>query len=284
MIASMNYIKRNALDKAGKLIILLFLGVFLSHCKKENLDLLEYPSYSFNIKELELRVEDLNANRVFWNETMGFPLVDQTSGSFTVQIGESRLKFIPKNTTNPPIYHFSISIPQNQVEKALDWLKNDGNKYPDGPTQPITIIKDELSGAEIISKPLYNANSVFFADAAGNVIELIARNNIDNAVEGNFSMQQFLKISEVSVVTKQVRQCEEMLDEEFGAKAFPRTTSGYKPVGGAEGVFLLVIPGRPWIPTESNLATEYETIITVQDSEEKEFMLPGSLVTVKTEL
>lgn len=257
----------------------------LSNCKKENLNPLEYPETSVNIKELTLRVDNVNytSNRVFWTEVLGFPLLSQTAQSYTIGIGDSRLTFRPKNTTNPPIYSFSISIPQNQVEKALDWLKNEGGKYPDGPTEPINIIKDEITGAEIINKPLYNANSVFFNDAAGNIIELIARNDVNNSVEGDFNREQFLKISEAPVVTKQVRECEEVLDAEFGIKAFPRTTSGYRPVGGADGVLLLVIPGRPWIPTQTITAQQYDVIITLQDSEEKEFMLPSSQVTIITE-
>lgn len=259
--------------------------ISLSNCREENLDPLEYPEKSVNIKELTLRVDNIhyNSNRIFWTEVLGFPLLDQTSGSYTIGIGESKLTFRPKNTTNAPIYSFSISIPQNQVEKALDWLKNEGGKYPDGPTEPVTIIKDEITGAEIINKPLYNANSVFFNDAAGNVIELIARNNIDNAIEGDFSRESFLKISEAPIVTKQVRECEELLDEEFGLKAFPRTTSGYRPVGGSDGVLLLVIPGRPWIPTQTVEAQQYDVIVTIQDPEEKEFLLPSSQAIIRTE-
>jgi catechol 2,3-dioxygenase-like lactoylglutathione lyase family enzyme len=263
------------------------MGIFLPACRKEDLDPLEYPSVSLKIRELGIRVEDMNASRVFWTETLGFPLLSLTANEFVVQIGSSRLSFRPKNTTNPPVYHFSINIPQNQVENALDWLKHPEN-YVNGPSQAIEIITDELSGAEIINKPLYNANSVFFKDNSGNIVELIARNELENSVEGDFGREQFLRISEVSVVTKEVRECEEILNTEFGAKAFPRTTSGYKPVGGVEGVVLLVVPGRPWIPTQSLVAEQYDTVITIEDTEEKEFMLPGvfpaAVVTVKTEV
>ncbi|MEX1189718.1 MAG: hypothetical protein WED33_10710 [Bacteroidia bacterium] len=285
MISSILHNRFSFIKKSGFLILALGILLSASSCKKEDLDPLEYPTTSLEIKEIVLRLDNIywQSNRIFWTETLGFELISQTALSYTIQVGDSRLTFRPKNTTNSPTYSFSISIPQNQVENALAWLKNENGEFADGPTQPITIIRDELTGAEIINKPLYNANSVFFRDAAGNVIELIARNDIENSVEGPFNRSQFLKISEAPVVTKQVRDCEEILDSEFGAKAFPRTTSGYRPVGGAEGVLLLIIPGRPWIPTETDLATQYDIEIIVKHPEEKEFLLPSSMATIRTE-
>lgn len=275
--------RRNFMKQLGMLSAAAGLGLMASSCKKEELDPVTAPDYSFKIKELDLRVEDVLANKAFWAGTMGFELLAEGSQFFTVKVGDSRLTFRYKNTTNPPINHFSINIPQNQVENALDWLKNEGGKYADGPTEPVRIIRDEKTNAEIINKPLYNANSVFFSDHAGNVIELIARNELDYTVEGPFSRDQFLRISEVSVITRNSRDCQTKLEEEFGAKPFPRGTSGYTQVGGVDGVLLLVIPGRPWIPTESILAEPYNTVVTLQHSQEKEFMLPSSAVLVKTE-
>jgi hypothetical protein len=124
---------------------------------------------------------------------------------------------------------------------------------------------------------------VFFNDHAGNIVELIARNDLATEVDGPFDREQFLRISEVSVVTRNSRDCQEKLLEEFGASPFPRGTSGYTQVGGVDGVLLLVIPGRPWIPTESEVAFPYDTVITLQHPQQKEFLLPGSPAIIKTE-
>jgi catechol 2,3-dioxygenase-like lactoylglutathione lyase family enzyme len=275
--------RRDFMKQLGLLSAAAGLGIMASSCKKENLDPIEAPEFSFDIRELELRVDDLQKNMAFWSQVMGFELLINGGDYFTVRIGASRLTFRKKNTLDPPINHFSINIPRNQVENALDWLKNEGGKYADGPTAPVTIVKDEITNAEIINKPLYNANSVFFNDHAGNIIELISRNELDTVVEGPFSREQFLRISEVSVITRNSRDCQEKLEEEFGAKPFPRGTSGYTQVGGVNGVMLLVIPGRPWIPTESVVAFPYDTVITVQHPQEKEFLLPGSPALIRTE-
>lgn len=275
--------RRDFMKQLGMLSAAAGLGMMASSCKKEDLQPATAPDYSFKIKELNLRVENVLANKAFWVETMGFELLAQGNQFFTVKIGDSRLTFRPKSTVNPPIYHFSINIPQNQVENALDWLKNEGGKYIDGPTASVNIVRDEITNAEIINKPLYQANSVFFNDHAGNIIELIARNELDYTVDGPFTRDQFLRISEVAVITRNSRDCQTRLEEEFGAKPFLGGTSGYTQVGGVDGVLLLVIPDRPWIPTESNLAYPYETIVTLQHPQEKEFTLPGSFVLVKTE-
>jgi catechol 2,3-dioxygenase-like lactoylglutathione lyase family enzyme len=275
--------RRDFMKQLGMLSAAAGLGMMASSCKKEDLGPITAPDYSFKIKELELKVANLLANKTFWVETLGLELLAEGSQFFTIKIGDSRLTFRQINSSTPIIYHFAINIPQNQVENALDWLKNEGGKYADGPTASVKIVRDEITNAEIINKPLYQANSVFFNDHAGNIIELIARNELAYTVEGPFNKDQFLRISEVAVVTRNSRDCQIKLEEEFGAKPFPGGTSGYTQVGGVDGVLLMLIPGRSWIPTESNLAVANQTIVTLQHPEEKEFTLPGSFVVVKTE-
>jgi hypothetical protein len=89
--------RRRFLKQAGFLSAAVGMGIFLPACRKEDLDPLEYPSVSLKIRELGIRVEDMNASRVFWTETLGFPLLSLTANEFVVQIGSSRLSFRPKN-------------------------------------------------------------------------------------------------------------------------------------------------------------------------------------------
>ena len=256
-------------------------------CKKETLDPFVYPERSFEITELEIRTRNLDSSRIFWSQTLPFELIDSTAGSFTVKIGTSRLKFRPSGSIDPPVNHFAITIPKNQIERALDWLKNPDGKYSDGPKNPIRIIRDEATGAEIISDPKMNTRSVYFDDGAGNIIELVAKKDFGTEVIGDFSKDQFLKISEVALVTKNIQKCLDILSEKFNVQQFPGSTSGYKPVGGGDGIILLIVPNKPWTPTESIVATSYETSVTIRFPVEMTISIPNfvtySNFTLKTE-
>lgn len=282
-MSSNRNIRRDFLLKAGLLSAAFCFALLQPACKKEVLDLKEYPGQSVRIKELNLRTKSLIEARQFWESGLGFQVIDSSPSSITFQVGDSRLTFRNQTTINPPVYHFAIAIPSNQVENALDWLKNQDGKYPDGPPQPVPILKDESSGAEIIYNAPYQTRSVFFRDPNGQVVELVGRELADNAVEGDFNRSMMMGITNFSLVTKEVRKCEDILRSEFGFKAFPNTTSGYKPVGGIDGTLTLIIPGRPYIPTESLESVPYTAIVTVQHPQPKEIVMPGSEVLIKTE-
>ncbi len=275
-----NY-SRVFLKASGLLVIMAFLVV--SSCRKEELDPLVYPENSIVYKELVLRTASLQAATEFWQGQLGFEVIDNTPTSVTFQIGSSRLKFLNQVTINAPIYHFAIEIPANQVENALDWLKNEGGKYADGPQQAVEILTDEETGAEIIYRPLYKSRSVFFKDPNGQIIELIGREASENTVDGVFSRSLMTKICDFSLITKDARKCETLLNEEFGFRAFEGTSSSYKPVGGAHGTLTMLIPGRPFIPTESIESFPYGAVVIIQHPEDKEFTLPGSEVILRTE-
>jgi hypothetical protein len=216
-------------------------------------------------------------------------MIDSTLNSVTIQVGTSRLKY---NRINPdfdptPINHFAIRIPKNQIEKALDWLKNEGGKYPNGPKKPVKIIRDELTGAEIIQNPIYNTSSIYIEDDAKNIIELVAHRSFGAEQEGDFSKEQFLNISEVAIVTTMVDQCQDKLQSEFGAQIFPKTTYGYRPVGGENGAFVIIVPNKPWAPTQSVVSQAFTTTVTIRYPELKTVQMPQKPVSgfkIKTEL
>lgn len=232
----------------------LLLLVLLNSCRKEELDPITYPSKSFDIAELEIRTGDLEQAYKFWTETIGMAVLDSSTYQFTIKIGTSRLTYRYYSSTIPLVNHFAISIPGNQIEKALDWIKNKDGKYPNGPKNPVEIILNEKTGAEINSNPIFNSNSIFITDGVGNIIELIARHDFGENVTGDFNQDQFLKISEVAIVTKNISKCQNIITEEFGMEVFPNTTSSYKPIGGPDGIILLIMTNKPWTPTESVLA------------------------------
>ena len=69
--------------------------------------------------------------------------------------------------------------------------------------QPNSILVDETGKDEFESKS-WNSDSVYFKDAAGNVLEFIARHNLKNAVEEEFDSSQILNVSEIGLPSEDV--------------------------------------------------------------------------------
>jgi catechol 2,3-dioxygenase-like lactoylglutathione lyase family enzyme len=166
----------------------------LSSCYDDRLDPLTIPENPFEIIELNLRARRLDKNRYFWETLLGFTVVDSPNpGQYTLQVGNTRLTFRPSNLPPEleasffPQYHFTISIPSNQIEACLEWVAQQKGTYPDNEEAVIPLWKDYLNGSEIVRRNLYNSQSVFIKDPAGNVIELLARHDMNNTVTGAFN-------------------------------------------------------------------------------------------------
>jgi len=254
--------------------------VLLSGFSCRDDDPYQMPEKSLEILKLKIDTKNFAESRIFWTENLGFEEVSSTASEFTVRVGSSLLTFkafpfIPQFPRSPQ-YHFSLNIPSNQAENALEWLKNEGNKYSDGPSNPVEIWESEFTGAEIIRRDRYNAHSVFFKDPGGNVIELIARHNLNNQQEGIFNHSMILNISGVAIVTRDVKESAKRIRNTFDVIEVPGTTSGFKPLGSENGLIVLVVPGRSWEPTDSQSAESWPMEITVRHPQPLEIQIPGT--------
>jgi catechol-2,3-dioxygenase len=267
----------------------------LSSCYDDRLDPLTIPEKPFEIVELDIRARRLEQNRFFWETLLGFTVVDSPNPSqYTLQVGNTLLTFRPSNlppdleATFFPQYHFTISIPTNQIEACLEWILSRKAFNPDvNPNEEVTIPlwKDYLDGAEIVRRNLYNSQSVFIQDPAGNVVELLARHDKPEIRDGAFNKDMFIGISEVGIVTRDIRKTATLLKETFGADEVQGSSNSFKPIGGATGLLKLIVPGKPWVPTDNELAVSHEMELTIRHSEVLDpILLPQSGVTIKTVL
>jgi hypothetical protein len=75
------------------------------------------------------------------------------------------------------------------------------------------------------------------------------------------------------------------LKEIFGVEDVVGSSNSFKPIGGATGLLKLIVPGKPWIPTDNELAVSHEMELTIRHSEVLDpILLPQSGVTIKTVL
>jgi len=190
-----------------------------------------------NILELRLFTNELSKQKEFYSNILGLEISSEENSSFKIKIGASKLTFIENNSIDNPYYHYAINIPENQINEAINWL---GSK--------VKLI--EYENSPLVNFPNWNAHSVYYYDACGNIVELIARHNLNNKSDKEFSVKSFLNISEVGMPVENVKDFYNVLNEKLGEKLWWGNFETFAAIGDEEGLFIVVTSRRNWFPTD----------------------------------
>jgi catechol 2,3-dioxygenase-like lactoylglutathione lyase family enzyme len=188
-----------------------------------------------DIIRLELLSADLPAQRDFYAKILQLP-VRLDASNLDVQAGRTLLRFVHAADFDGA-YHFAFNIPENQFEVAKRWILS-----------RLPLLRDE-SGKDEFHSDSWNSDSVYFKDAAGNVLEFIARHSMKDATDGDFDGKQILNVSEIGLPSENVIGFANELCTALGLSVFrqePNET--FTPVGDDQGLFILPIKNRIWIP------------------------------------
>lgn len=189
-----------------------------------------------NITRLELLSADLQVQYDFYANILELP-VELTSFGLEVNAGETDILF----TQAPPgfdgAYHFAFNIPENQIQAAKAWISS-----------RVPLLRD-ASGSDEFDSKSWNSQSLYFKDAAGNVLEFIARHNLRNPVEGGFESKQILNVSEIGLPSEDVIHFANELCSKLNLSTFKQEPNeSFTPVGDDQGLLILPIKNRIWIP------------------------------------
>jgi len=189
-----------------------------------------------DITYLELSTTDLQAQKDYFANVLGLP-VSGSSIELKVQVGETELVFIQSDVRFAGTYHFAFNIPENLFSDAKHWI-----------ARRVPLLKD-LDGKDEFSSKSWNSHSAYFKDSAGNVLELIARHNLDNAVNGYFSSKHILNISEIGLPSDNVVSLAKRLSTQLGVSVFKQEPSEtFTPIGDDNGLLIMPIKDRIWMP------------------------------------
>ena len=83
----------------------------------------------------------------------------------------------------------------------------------------VPLLKDSEREDEFHSDN-WNSKSAYFKDATGNVLEVIARHNLRDAMDGDFGGNQILNISEIGLPSKDIIECANELYIKMGVSVF----------------------------------------------------------------
>ncbi|MGN7387568.1 glyoxalase [Sporosarcina sp. SAFN-015] len=202
------------------------------------------------IKSAKLYTNNIKALRRFYVNILELDMTESTSEQFTVRIGESYLTFT--QTDKPAFYHFAINIPGNQFSMMKYWI-----------TDRITLNREE--GRDEVYFPSFDADSMYFEDPAGNIVELIGRRKRD--LFGDLTKESFLNISEIGITTPHVVEVGDELQDlgiplRNGTEVEPNELNF---LGRGDTFIVLVPPGRRWYFSKK-VAEAYPLELTWNDA------------------
>lgn len=187
------------------------------------------------ITKLQLYTNNLQKQLQFYRDTLNFEVLEATGDYFEVLAGYTQLRFQQKLNATP--YHFAFHIPGKQEKLALDWLK-----------ERVAILRG--NGQEIVDFPAWNAKSVYFYDVDHNIVEFIARANLHKAESALFSKESILGISEIGLVTTNIKEQLDFLNSEVNLEKYDGNLENFCAIGDDHGLLITINKKlKDWYPT-----------------------------------
>ncbi|MEX2218297.1 MAG: twin-arginine translocation signal domain-containing protein [Phycisphaerales bacterium] len=186
------------------------------------------------VVRLALRAANPGSLREFYTKVLECPELSAPEGGLAVRAGETEITF-ERADKGEPFYHSAFNIPENMLASAKRWLaaRTAILKRPDG--------RDEYHFAG------WNAHAFYFLDPAGNILEFIARHNLKNGREGEFSARDILGVSEIGLVVGDVVKTVDAGRERLGLGVFAGARSDELAAIGDDHRLLIVVKrGRVW--------------------------------------
>jgi catechol-2,3-dioxygenase len=191
---------------------------------------------TMEFRQIKLQTNNLNSVQDFYQNIFELPIIGQSDQMIAFKIGKTDFIFELSQIPNP-VYHYAINIPENQFEAACDWLRK-------------RVKTIEYENSDVVDFKNWNAHSIYFYDSVGNIGELIARHDLDNATDEIFTTKSLLAISEIGLPTKNVAVFKALLNQYFGINTYVSGSETFEPLGDENGLFICVALDRKWFPTE----------------------------------
>lgn len=190
------------------------------------------------IIELEILTDDLEATARFYNGTLGFPFIGSTAQTRVFSVGDSILTF-RKSENLHPVYHFAFNIPHDKLYESLEWISEK--------VDPLLLPE----GGHVADFSSWNANAFYFKDNNGNILEFIARYDIDLEDDKLFDARSIQSISEIGLVVENPLSfaSDLVVNQNFNYFVKSEPTDGFVVLGNDEGLFIIVLHQRHWYPT-----------------------------------
>ncbi|MBY0124355.1 VOC family protein [Bacillus sp. S/N-304-OC-R1] len=191
------------------------------------------------INQVEIFISNYQETVSFYKDILEFVCIFETADMTSFQVSSSILT-LHKDETHSYYYHFAFNIPPNLFKSAKNWIQE---RWP-------LLTEDDSDEIHLTGS---KANSFYFEDPAGNIVEYIARyETITESLEECFQSNLVLGISEIGLSTSDIKKyVEEILalgiptrnDEPISYEKYLNFMGEFE-----DGEFIIVGPeGRRWI-------------------------------------
>lgn len=187
-----------------------------------------------DIVSLRLPARDLSAQRAFYEDALGLPVVAHTEKLLTIAVGVSTLTFVQQDDVVP--CHVAFDIPRNKAAEARRWL---------GERTALLA----LDSQDVFHGDDWNATMMYFRDPAGHILELIARHTLPNDTDIPFDKRLILSISEIGLAVEDVPAQATALAAALGLRPYQAQSPTFAPQGDEHGLLIVAQSGRHWFPT-----------------------------------
>ena len=192
-----------------------------------------------HLRQIRLAARRLDEQRALYAVGLGLPATDE-DGALVVEVGDARLVLVPGE---PTPQHFAFRIPSSSYADALDWLG-----------ERVDLLTDE-DGSRAFAFPDWNADSAYFADPDGNIVELIAHHDLPEPYAPPFGPSALLGICEAGMPVDDVAAFLDELERRTGVRPWSGNRETFAAAGTKAGSLIVVKRGRVWYPTDAAAAT-----------------------------
>jgi len=195
------------------------------------------------IKEIKLRTQRLIQVVDFYSQQLHLSIIHQTEEAVSFKVGDSILTFLKSEEVTHP-YHFALNIPSHSIlecyhyyRKSIDFVAN---------------VEDSSLEIPVYDFINWNAKALYFFDPDYNIVEFIARDDIQIPLLGEFTYKQLLSIGEMGIVVDDCLETARELDDKYQIPSFIRSegNASFNPVGTDTGLFILVKENRVWYASD----------------------------------
>lgn len=209
----------------------------------------------------------------FYHRSLGLAVADEEPDRLTIHAGETRLTFVAAGAgAGGPFYHFAFNIPENKLLAARTWQKERTALLPTP-----AALRDPAYPDDVVHFSHWNAHSLFFLDPGGNVVEHIARHDLDNDRPGAFGSGDILYASEIGLIVDDVPLTAGKLKEVVGIGQYRGGSDQFAALGDERGLLLVMKRGRildfnP--PSQEKAARIFRTTARVRGVKRAEYRFP----------
>ena len=207
-----------------------------------------------NILEVQLLSTDITETKNFYQDILDMEILHADESSVQLSAGLSTLIFKKADSQNP-FYHFAFTIPANKFEEAHTWASQRIQLLPVTGSSTIADFKN------------WNAKAFYFYDNNQNIVEFIARFDLDNNSDKPFDGSSIFSISEIGIVTDHAKPSSEEMLKQYDLHFFSRQPpqDDFVAIGDDNGLFIVVNDKRNWYPTNKP-SGKYWTFIKMENN------------------